>query len=76
MIARQEWMDKMDEVEVLTYMIALLYHYDVATEYVSPENFDDKKWGDVRDAALKFFNDRLGEILVNKSLGEFYKKTI
>ncbi len=56
-ITRQEWMDKMDEVEVLSYLISLLYHYDVATEYVAPENFDTGKWGVVRETALAFFNE-------------------
>ena len=71
-----EWMDKMDEVEVLIHLIALIYHYDVATEYNDPANFDDDKWGMVREAALGFFNDRLGEILIDKLLHDFYKQTI
>lgn len=75
-MTRQEWMDKMDEVEVLTYLIALLYHYDVGTERFQEENFEEKKWNEVREAALNFFETRLGEILSTNLIGEFYKKTI
>lgn len=75
-ITRTEWMDGMDEVEVLIYLIAFLYHYDVATEHEDPANFEEAKWGEARDMALNFCNDRLGEILASKSLREFYKKTI
>jgi len=69
-------MDKMNEVEVLTYLIALLYHYDVAIDHDDPANFDDTKWGKVRDMALDFFQSRLGETLTDKLLREFYKQTI
>ena len=70
---KMEWMDKMDEVEVLIHLIAFVYHYDVATEHNDPANFDDAKWGVVREAALGFCNARLGEIIIDKLLHDFYR---
>lgn len=66
----------MDEVEVLSYLIGFLYHYDVGTERFQEENFEEDKWVKVREVALKFFNERLGEILKEKLIGEFYKNSI
>jgi len=62
-----EWLESLGEEEKLLMIIALLYSYDVATEYYEAENFDiDNEWPEVREKALNFFEKRYGVIANRK----------
>lgn len=75
-LSNREWLDSMDEEEKLLMIIALLYNYDVSTEYYEPENFDiDNEWPETRDRALKFFEKRYGVIANRKGYLDWIKKS-
>lgn len=71
-----EWMDDMDEKEVLKSIICFLYHYDVGTIYHDEANFPEEEWWETRESSLKFFEDRLGHICKEKAIGEWYKTEV
>lgn len=71
-----QWMDEMNEEDVLKYIICFLYHYDVGTERFQEENFDDKIWSQTREMSLKYFEDRLAYILKNKAIVAWYKEQV
>lgn len=71
-----EWMDSLDEKEVLQSIICLLYHYDVGTIYHDEANFPDEEWRETREMAIKFFENRLGSIYTEEATCQWYKTNV
>lgn len=68
-----EWMDKMDEEEVLKWAICFLYHYDVGTIRDEPANFSEDEWSRLFSPMIDFLNNRLGAIQSDAAIRGLYK---
>lgn len=67
----QEWLDTLNEEDTLLHLMGVIYNYDVGT--IREEGkFDESYWSKQRDDMLTFCEERLGNLLADKKLREWY----
>ena len=71
-----EWMDSLDEKEVMRSIICLLYHYDVGTIYHDGANFPEEEWRETMEPAIKFFENRLGSAYREEAVSQWLKTKV